>query len=362
MLVTRILKKTFLYRPLKYALLKYKEILLNRNLDKEFKVFMKDGCKNRILFLLTPEYGNIGDHMIAEGAHNFFSDRLKAFKVDEIPLDNICLSSSKILRKYKNNYKYIVITGGGFLGNLYLRVEEFFRMILTIYDKQKIIVFPQSIYFENNEVGIMEMQKSKDYYNSKDNLHLFIRDKSYEYVRKEILYNKDNVENVPDIALYLNFTEFEIERKGVLLCLRSDKERVIDDFTKKSLIELLESKKKSVKITDTVVDYWIPISERKNEIDKKVNEFKSAELVITDRLHGVILSVITGTPCLFFDNATKKISGVYDLWLKDISNIKYSSFNSLSKDLEELIDMKPCKYSNDKFSEFWLKMEKQFND
>lgn len=196
MLVTRILKKTFLYRPLKYALLKYKEILLNRNLDKEFKVFMKDGCKNRILFLLTPEYGNIGDHMIAEGAHNFFSDRLKAFKVDEIPLDNICLSSSKILRKYKDNYKYIVITGGGFLGNLYLRVEEFFRMILTIYDKQKIIVFPQSIYFENNEVGIMEMQKSKDYYNSKDNLHLFIRDKSYEYVRKEILYNKDNVENV----------------------------------------------------------------------------------------------------------------------------------------------------------------------
>lgn len=63
-----------------------------------------------------------------------------------------------------------------------------------------------------------------------------------------------------------------------------------------------------------------------------------------------------------FDNSTKKISGVYDLWLKDISNIKYSSFNSLSKDLEELIDMKSCKYSNDKFSEFWLKMEKQFYD
>ena len=35
-------------------------------------------------------------------------------------------------------------------------------------------------------------------------------------------------------------------------------------------------------------------------------------LVITDRLHAVIFCIITNTPCIAFDNATHKVSGVCD--------------------------------------------------
>ena len=42
-------------------------------------------------------------------------------------------------------------------------------------------------------------------------------------------------------------------------------------------------------------------------------------MVITDRLHCMIFSAITSTPCIVIDNYTNKISGVY----KWISNYNY---------------------------------------
>ena len=36
----------------------------------------------------------------------------------------------------------------------------------------------------------------------------------------------------------------------------------------------------------------------------------------------MIFCAITGTPCVVFDNSNKKISGVYNQWLKDIDYIK----------------------------------------
>ena len=45
---------------------------------------------------------------------------------------------------------------------------------------------------------------------------------------------------------------------------------------------------------------------REQLLKQKIEEFQSAELVITDRLHGMIFSVITGTPCIAFDNLMRK--------------------------------------------------------
>lgn len=44
-------------------------------------------------------------------------------------------------------------------------------------------------------------------------------------------------------------------------------------------------------------------------------------MVITDRLHGMIFAAITGTPCIAFDNISKKVSGVYK-WIESLEYIK----------------------------------------
>ena len=35
-------------------------------------------------------------------------------------------------------------------------------------------------------------------------------------------------------------------------------------------------------------------------------------MIITDRLHCMLLCVLTKTPCIFYDNSTHKLSGTYE--------------------------------------------------
>mgnify|MGYP000131626154 FL=1 len=56
-------------------------------------------------------------------------------------------------------------------------------------------------------------------------------------------------------------------------------------------------------------------------LKQKIKEFQSAELVITDRLHGMIFAAITGTPCIAFDNFNAKVKKVY-AYLKDTCIVK----------------------------------------
>ena len=63
-----------------------------------------------------------------------------------------------------------------------------------------------------------------------------------------------------------------------------------------------------------------------------MSEFASCKLVITDRLHGMIFSAITGTKCFALDNLSKKVSGGYE-WVKDLGYI------TLCKDTDELMEL-----------------------
>ena len=51
--------------------------------------------------------------------------------------------------------------------------------------------------------------------------------------------------------------------------------------------------------------------ERMIEIKKKIVEFSSCKIIVTDRLHGMIFSLIAGVPCVAIDNKNHKVSGVY---------------------------------------------------
>ena len=65
----------------------------------------------------------------------------------------------------------------------------------------------------------------------------------------------------------------------------------------------------------------------------KWEEFKHARLVITDRLHGMIFSAITGTPCVALNNSNGKVGFEYE-WLK---NLPYIGFVDDSTDETAII-------------------------
>ncbi len=64
------------------------------------------------------------------------------------------------------------------------------------------------------------------------------------------------------------------------------------------------------------------VKERREILENKYNQFRQAEIAITDRLHGMVLAAITGTPCIVFSNYNQKVKGTYE-WLKDLEYIRF---------------------------------------
>jgi pyruvyl transferase EpsI len=60
--------------------------------------------------------------------------------------------------------------------------------------------------------------------------------------------------------------------------------------------------------------------ERISELNKIWKAFSASELVVTDRLHGMVFSYITNTPCIVFPNNNHKIKGTYE-WIKEESTL-----------------------------------------
>ena len=82
------------------------------------------------------------------------------------------------------------------------------------------------------------------------------------------------------------------------------------------------------------------------------DEFRHARLVITDRLHGMIFAVITGTPCIVIDSKSPKVRGCYE-WIKQLDYIK---FIDSAEDIEKTFRQIPNKnfvYDNSLFQKYY---------
>ena len=73
----------------------------------------------------------------------------------------------------------------------------------------------------------------------------------------------------------------------------------------------------------------VKIDEREEVVNEKIREFSEANLVITDRLHSMIIAMLAGTKCIALDNLTHKVKGCYKLWLSDNPNITFLEKASL---------------------------------
>lgn len=116
---------------------------------------------------------------------------------------------------------------------------------------------------------------------------------------------------VPDMCLYLNQTQPKLQRSGILLCFRDDRERIIPTSTESEIVFFLERRGLTYVKTSTLSDTPVRQKDRIAVLNNKFEEFRGAQLVFTDRLHAMLFCVITGTPCIAFDNLSHKVSGVY---------------------------------------------------
>ncbi len=280
----------------------------------------------------VPDHKNLGDHAIAYASKEFISEVIPNYVIQEI-------SETEFYNKFykmKKNIKHsdiIVLQGGGNFGNQYIYTENIRRLVIAKCLKNRIIMFPQTIYFTNDLNGENEKKYTQKLY-SKANVSYFAREKySYELMVK--MFGHKKVFCVPDIVLFLekDFSKNVNIRDGIISCFRDDVEGVLSQKDKYIVNDICLSLGRKISYIDTLSDKCISSQDRKNEFNKLLKKFSKAELVITDRLHGMIFAAITHTPCIAFSNYNYKVKGVYE-WIKCISNIVFlDNINSFSSDL-----------------------------
>lgn len=310
---------------------------------KNWNQFQKEGKEFWIL-AGVPLHENLGDQAIALAEIKLLKDIDSKKEILEIPLPPL-LQCPGAFKKIVGNRK-ILIHGGGFMGTLWIEGEIMLRNIIKTYPNNVIIVLPQTIFFEPG--GEEEYGKSKEIYSSHKNLHICTREKdSYDLACKMV--HKENVHLVPDMVPYLSYDVSKIARKKeILLCLRSDKEKVLSDKEMERIYAVLEKNYPNTIITrtDTLTGYDIDSSFREKEVRKKIEQFAAAQLIITDRLHGMVFAAIAGTPCLVLTNCNYKIKGVYQ-WIKNNDYIRFvESVTQIEEDLQELRKKEKTKYDN----------------
>lgn len=333
------------------------EYFLQRRERKEFIKTIYRPIKKKvkenpeIVFLvMTPEHGNIGDHAIA------FAEK-KMLQEAMIPYIEVTGRQLNKLKEYKilnvMDGKKILINGGGNLGTLWFNVETLQRDIMISNPDSPIFILPNTIYYEDSEWGKEQLRESIRIYNSHEQLCLYARENvSYEKMKK--IYR--NVQLIPDMVLSLNECKADTKRSGCILLLRKDVEKTLtEDESNLVISQAKEIFGEKLTFSDMCVNYEISIENRQAEVDKKLEEIRGAELVITDRLHGMIFCAVTGTSCIVLDSKSPKVRGCYD-WIKQLEYIRFAENPIEIKDVYNKLPKGQQVYDNENLIKYYRKL------
>ena len=313
-------------------MINYKNILpieLNyklKNLEKfmnqkkpEIKII---NTRKYVYFLDAPSYGNIGDQAIAYSMEKFMKDYFPDYEQIEFQESNVIYYINWLKQNIKQE-DVICLTGGGNMGVMYQKYEALRRIIIKEFPNNTILIFPQTISYDNNRYAIKEFKKSISIYNNHKKLLLMAREeKSYKIMKEN--YNKCHVVLCPDIVLYLNYKNIKRKKNNTMgICLRNDKEKANIDNIDKLFNQFSKEKKE---ISTLCESNTINNLSRKSIIEEKLAEIASNELIITDRLHGMIFAYITNTPCIALPNSNGKVEGVYK-WIKGKGCVEFVKDN-----------------------------------
>jgi pyruvyl transferase EpsI len=173
-------------------------------------------------------------------------------------------------------------------------------------------------------------------------------------------FPKNKILLTPDIVLSTRLDTQYTKRRGTLLCLRQDQEGILKFGDKSKIINFLNSKGYEFHKTDTVSSVNLfTIRSKKRIYSKKISEFKTSQLVITDRLHGMVFAAITATPCIAISNYNHKVLGTFE-WLKNLPYIYFcNSIEELPTLVSNLDLKKKYHYEPSAFKYKWGLISKQ---
>ena len=293
---------------------------------------------SKYVLLEIPHYFNIGDILIWEGELRFLS-QLKSKMLYSTSSHNYDAS-----RKIPTDAT-ILLQGGGNWGDIWKDPHNFRKKIISLYPNNKILVFPQTIHYNKKENLINDINFFKQY----PNVTICARDKnSYQILQT---YFKNNPSYLlPDMAFFVDINNINNqEGNKILFAKRIDKEydersdyntlipadAEIHDwptyenyhasFTTlgrvSRILQIIDKCFNSSLKMRFIDFYWRNIFKKKL-INIGINFLNDYHTIYTTRLHIAILGLLMNKKVYMLDNSYGKLSGFFDAWLKDFTNVR----------------------------------------
>lgn len=284
-----------------------------KNLINEHNKLLDIFQGRNILFTDIPVYNNIGDLLIMFGTMKFFEKN--------------CIKLKSITSAYDFDFSkveksdVIVLQGGGNFGDLYHLHQKFRDEVIRKFPNNKIVVLPQTIYFESQE----NYEKCCEQYSKHKDLHICVRDESSFDLASKM---SNNVYLLPDMAHNLYPLSSKSELKyNTLFIKRIDKELSsfrLDIMSDKQtdweellsfhnfFIKIIRKQFKINFLDKLLIKLWIWYSDIL--VDKAIKLFSGYEKIYTTRLHGHILACLMDKKNIVFDNSYGKNSSYMKLW------------------------------------------------
>ena len=294
------------------------------------------GLDGRFCLLDFPDHRNVGDSAIWLGATTYFR---KHRGTEPSYVASLAAFSEAALRASVPEGP-IVIHGGGNFGDLWPRHHGFREHLLERFPERDIIQLPQSIHFEHPE----HVARTAHAIARHGRFRLFVRDQpSYEFATANF---ECEVRLCPDMAFFLG----ALDRTGapevdVCYLMRTDKERALGaptgrpDYTSR-VVDWLTESRLSVQghkllgmargLRGGRLDRMVLRSARydavaRARVARGCRLLSSGRVVITDRLHAHILSLLLGFPHAVLDNTYGKLRRFLDAWTGDVASVYRAS-------------------------------------
>ena len=279
-----------------------------------FDLFGK-GTNKRVFLIGTPEHSNLGDAAITLGERTFIGRYYEEYAIVELSTYDFNRWYKDIASEIRED-DIIFLQGGGNLGNRFLNEENVRRKVIQDFQSNPIVIFPQTIFFDDSEEGKAELEISRKIYNCHPNLTILLRGNKSFCMAKEYFPNARLICCL-DMALILK-KDYRFQRKGILLCLRdlndeSGLSRELYDNILSTVEKVDPEYIKTNNLYHNIPTEDIHRDIRWEAVTAELKRFSSVSVVVTDRLHGLIFSMITSTPCVLLSAFNQKIPEFYEM-------------------------------------------------
>lgn len=294
-----------------------------------------------IWYFGRPTHPNLGDQAQALYIGDWMRTHYPDKTIVEIPTWAFFRSPRRILGAIDKRLEDsdLFVMQSGYTMNDGNPDEVAHRLVPSHYPRHRVLFMPQTISYKDPSWR----KRTVEALCGCENVLLLCRDEVSCTTALE-LFEGPRIELFPDIVTTrIGREAYNVERSGVLFCIRDDMEKLFEESAIDQLAEELEDVH-PVDRTDTSFASaeieWRDAEQVRSLLGRIYAEYSRYETIVTDRYHGMIFSLIAGTPVVVLPTTDHKVvAGVR--WFKGVADDYVRVANRLEEVPELVAELRP---------------------